>query len=544
VGTGGGHDPRPRIVARAAEARAGAASDFESEFSVLLHRRLRTTIALLWALALSLYALNAIVWILQRGWDLGFLRQEQRLLAGCLVGAAFWLVLRRERLRRRTLDGVDALQLWTGFAVVVADYAILYEDGGERGVEYVALLMVVRAVMVPSRALRTALVSAVGPLAILGVQVVRGRAGYPVPANAPDWAARPPFGPEWRIAVFWDQVFMAIGLVVATIASRVNFSLRVRVHAARTLDRYVLDEPLGKGSMGEVYRAHHALLRRPVAIKLLRAEIAGEATIRRFEREVQETSRLTHPNTVGIYDYGATGEGTFYYAMELLDGADLDRVVRVGGPLPAGRVIRVLTQVCRSLGEAHENGLVHRDVKPQNVVLCRRGLEDDVVKVMDFGLVRDTRAPASSGFGEIVGTPETMAPEVIRGDPATPRSDLYGVGAIGVFLLTGSPVFPESRLRDLLTAHLEREPERPSARVPSVPPDLEGVLLSCLEKDPERRPASAAALERALLGCADAAGWTGVEAASWWGTHGAALRAAVASPDGPGPGPDGGPAAS
>jgi serine/threonine-protein kinase len=195
-------------------------------------------------------------------------------------------------------------------------------------------------------------------------------------------------------------------------------------------------------------------------------------------------------------------------------------------------VIHLLTQACRSLHEAHDKGLVHRDVKAANLVLCRRALEHDVVKVMDFGLVRDTKGPSETGFGQVVGSPETMSPEVIVGEPATPRSDLYALAAVGVQLLTGRPLFDGTTLSAVLTAHLQQDPERPSARVRDVPADLEGVLLACLAKDPEERPESAAALESRLLACADAGRWTSAQAAAWWERHGASFPSAASSASG------------
>ncbi len=236
---------------------------------------------------------------------------------------------------------------------------------------------------------------------------------------------------------------------------------------ARQLGRYTLDEKIGEGGMGVVYRAHHAMLRRPTAVKLLRPEKINEKSISRFEREVQLTSHLTHANTITIYDFGRTPEGLFYYAMEYLDGIDLQALVARHGPQPDGRVIRILSQMCASLVEAHGIGLIHRDIKPSNIILTRRGGMFDFVKVVDFGLVKAVDVGTISALttdDSVVGTPLYMAPEAIRQpDQADARTDLYAVAAVGYFLLTGRPVFQGSTLADILFQQMSIDPEPPSA---------------------------------------------------------------------------------
>jgi serine/threonine-protein kinase len=308
---------------------------------------------------------------------------------------------------------------------------------------------------------------------------------------------------------------------VAVLASHVAFSLRNRVAEARRLGDYRLEELIGQGGMGAVYRASHALLRRPTAVKLLRPDIADAHTLTRFEREVQQTSRLAHPNNIQIYDYGRTSDGVFYYAMELLDGLDLGRVVTTTGPLPPGRVVHVLVQVCGALAEAHAIGLVHRDVKPSNVVLCRRGGEHDVVKVLDFGVLRDTNAPGDglTQDGAFVGTPDTAAPEVIRGEPATPAADVYALGAVAYHLATGERVFASPAVGVLLAQHLGATPIPPSRLQPTVPRDLEAVILRCLAKEPGERFPDMLSLRAALRACAAAGTWTEADARAWWERH-------------------------
>jgi len=289
----------------------------------------------------------------------------------------------------------------------------------------------------------------------------------------------------------------------------------------RRLGQYQLQEKIASGGNGTVYRARHALLRRPTAIKLMNPDFSrDEAARRRFEHEVQITSELTHPNTIAVYDYGHTPDGTLYYVMEYLNGRTLDQVLRASGPQPPARVIHILAQIAGSLAEAHDKGLIHRDIKPSNAILCERGGVFDVIKVVDFGLVTEfTSAPGRpSERGVLIGTPLYMAPEIIS-DPgrASPASDLYALGALGYFLLAGRNVFEGENAAEICAKHLDEMPEPPSRRagIP-VPADLEAIILRCLEKDPSARPATAAEVRDALLACADAGAWGQDDAGRWW----------------------------
>src|SRR5262245_29501618 len=293
----------------------------------------------------------------------------------------------------------------------------------------------------------------------------------------------------------------------------------------RELGRYRLTRRLGAGAMGEVYLAEHTLLRRPCAVKLIRPTgAAGEKQVARFAREVQATAAQTHPNTVEIYDYGRAEDGTFYYAMEYLPGLTLDELGERHGPLPPARVIHLLRQVCGALGEAHGVGLIHRDIKPANIVVCSRGGIHDVVKLLDFGLVRAIDPGAGGGRltqdGAIAGTPEYLSPEQATGVAALDgRSDIYSLGAVAYFLLTGRPPFWKETALQLLFAHA-LEPVQPIAEVrPEVPADLQGVVQRCLEKDRERRFPDVLALDQALAGCQPDQPWTEAQAAQWWRRH-------------------------
>jgi serine/threonine protein kinase len=303
---------------------------------------------------------------------------------------------------------------------------------------------------------------------------------------------------------------------------------------ARQLGQYQLEEKIGEGGMGVVYRAHHALLRRETAIKLLLPDRADAETIRCFEREVRLTCQLTHPNTIQVYDYGRTPEGLFYYAMEYLEGLNLRDLITRFGPQPEGRVIHILCQVAEALREAHERGLVHRDIKPANVFLTHRGGIPDAVKVLDFGLVREYRAAAADahGAGEdvhaTVGTPLFMSPESIRSPGRSdPRTDIYSLGVLGYYLLTGRPVFEGNTPEEVTNQHLHAEPVPPS-RDPqtTISGAFEAALLQCLKKDPERRPASVRELKAMLLQSPRAQDWTEAAREDWWRRHGAAVISA------------------
>lgn len=305
------------------------------------------------------------------------------------------------------------------------------------------------------------------------------------------------------------------------LARRLQESARKAALKATKLGQYALDEQIGTGGYGTVFRGHHALMRRPVAVKLLDPLLANEHSIARFEREVQLTCTLTHPNTIALYDYGRTPDGLFYYAMEYLDGVALDKLVERFGRQPEGRVIHILRQVCGSLAEAHAQGLVHRDIKPANIFLTQRGGIPDFVKVLDFGLVKARKMEGQmelTGPAATLGTPLYMSPEAVEHpDRVDARSDLYSLGCVGYFLLTGEAVFAGSSAGEVLIQQVRAIPEKPSARLlQPVSADLEDLLMSCLAKKPEGRPASAESLEAALAICTAAAGWNREQAIQWW----------------------------
>jgi hypothetical protein len=393
-------------------------------------------------------------------------------------------------------------------------------DSDVVGLSSVALWMVFFTVMVPAqpgRALVALLLSAASVPVVYLLEVRAGRA--PVLDAGAVWL------------IFAGPQFVAAGL--AYITARAVYRLGRDVKQAQEMGSYRLVEQLGQGGMGEVWRARHRMLVRPAAIKLIHPDALGmdpkeaEVLISRFEREAQVTASLQSPHTVELYDFGTTEDGTFYYVMELLEGIDLEQMVSRFGALPPERVVHVLRQVCESLGEAHRRGLVHRDVKPANVYLCERAFEHDFVKVLDFGLVKwHTALPTDedlhlSQTGTILGTPSYMAPEIARGEgPVDGRADLYAVGCLAYWLLTGRLVFEERSYPAMLLAHANKQPIPPSRRAEQpVPEALDALVLSCLEKEPGRRVKTAEDLVAQLEQVQLENPWTQERAESWWSLH-------------------------
>jgi serine/threonine-protein kinase len=423
-------------------------------------------------------------------------------IGGLFLAAALALGSSRQH-PLRTLRGVEvavfALSAWEIIALNWFDYGTLhgvYErapiDIALGQTSYWVGTMVLYATLIPNTARRTAVVLSVFVAVPLAVHTLALQLGLLPAAIA-------------ALVIVSSALMLLIVAASLTFGSfRYELAVR-REEAARELGQYTLGERLGRGGMGEVFRGEHRLLRRPVAIKLISPEQAGSPeVIERFEREAQAAALLTHPNTVQVFDYGRADDGTFYCVMEYLPGASLDEIVCRDGPLPAARAVRVLTQLCGAVAEAHARGLVHRDIKPGNVMLGERGGITDVAKLLDFGLVI-TRRPGQdearlTRAGMILGTPEYMSPEQCGEDAAAvgPASDLYSLGALGYFLVTSRSPFAGRGAVQMLAAHLYESPMPPSAANPAVPPALDAVLLRCLAKKPEERFPDAMSLSHAL----------------------------------------------
>jgi len=442
-------------------------------------------------------------------------------LSGSIAAAALWMACRWGRRPTWALNLLDAAGLllcclfWALMGIsAVAPQTIMAALMAD------TLTVTARAMMVPSTGWRTLMLSTAAMVPTLVVGYLRS-AALSLPATD-------------RVYCNVENTLWAAGAVaLATVTSRLIYGLRKRVQEAREIGQYTLVERLGSGGMGEVWRARHRLLVRPAAIKLLPPDPLGssaggrEVLLRRFEREASATAVLQSPHTVQLYDFGLAEAGRLYYVMELLNGIDLDQLVQRYGPVPAERVIHIVKQVCHSLAEAHANGLVHRDIKPANIFISRIASERDFVKVLDFGLVkldhyrdqpdplRLTRADSASG------TPGYMAPEIVLGETEYDhRVDLYSLGCVAYWLLTGKMVFEADTAMKVMLDHARSPAPKPSTRTElSIPRALEDIVMSCLEKDPARRPTSAEKLEAQLAACPVPSPWTAERAARWWEIH-------------------------
>jgi eukaryotic-like serine/threonine-protein kinase len=440
-------------------------------------------------------------------WAPGFL--------GIVVAVLLAAVIRRVPPARAMILGL-LFEVVSSYAIATAEFGDpggLEEHRGFLGLSWVAVWVVLFTIVVPTsprRAMVAALASVSSVPVVIGLLIATGATSLRVPP-----------------AMFFFGLVFPYLLVagMAWVGARVIYQLGTEVRRARELGSYWLEEKLGEGGMGEVWRARHRMLARPAAIKLIRASAGGvsDRAARRFEREAQVIARLRSPHTVELFDFGVAADGGFYYAMELLEGLDAESLLRRFGPLPPERVIYLLRQVCHSLSEAHATGLVHRDIKPANVFLCRYGEEFDFVKVLDFGIVRAARDAADTGNGSetredrIEGTPAFMAPEQAMGGPVDRRADIYATGCLAYWLLTGELVFTAEHPIALLMRHANAPPEAPSGRsARPIPPALDELVLACLAKDPDHRPQSARELALRLAQVDGLQEWTQERARDWW----------------------------
>ncbi|HEY8946319.1 MAG TPA: serine/threonine-protein kinase, partial [Polyangiaceae bacterium] len=427
-------------------------------------------------------------------------------LGAALLAFGIWRIAKRRRplspAALTALDGFGTISTSLSFAVM--GHLLPQPFGFYSALLAITHVNVGRAVVVPSVPFRTFVLSAVSFLGLVVSRLI----GEVPPDVTQTIVTRSRSVLE---AVSWSASASAL----AAVASRVVYGLQERALEARQLGQYTLEEKIGEGGMGEIYRARHAMLRRPTAVKLLTGD-GSETQLRRFEKEVQLTARLTHPNTISIYDYGRTPDGTFYYAMELLDGMTLEQLVERHGAQPPGRVIHLIRQVCGALAEAHGVGLIHRDIKPANIYVCQRGGMTDFVKVLDFGLVREVRDDGSitrSNINFIVGTPLYLSPEAILSpELIDARADIYGLGGVMYLLLTGSTPFTGRSVVEICGHQLHTAPQPLSTQASGrISEELERLVLSCLAKEPGQRPQSAKELATALAACPEASAWTDVD---------------------------------
>jgi serine/threonine-protein kinase len=503
----------PALGDQALAVARSPASQGKTESPELLQDRLRVYFGLLAAVFTALYV-GGIVLISvyhPHGIDLWEAHVHPSKIVNALaipLAGGLWLLLGERQLQLRTLRALDvAVPLGLAWAGGLTTSTLPGPVTLVTMMLAVFLLLTLRAALVPSPPRRTALLAAAAAVAVLGAVY---RSGWG------DAFLQQFVSPNLLVAgaTTWCIVIGA----TTTITSRVIYGLEREVMDARRLGQYTLLEKLGEGGMGAVYLAKHAMLRRPTAVKLLLPDRAGNANLTRFEREVQLTSMLTHPNTIAVYDYGRTTDGVFYYAMEYVDGVSLEELVRSDGPQPIARVIHVLRQVAGALAEAHRVRLIHRDVKPANILLCERGGVFDTAKVVDFGLVKQIAGSMDATVTQvdtITGTPAYLAPEMITTpDAIDARADLYGLGGVAYFMLTGAPVFEGATVVEICGHHLHTPPPPPSLRRGEpIPERLERLVLGCLAKLPEDRPVD---VEAELARLSIEHPWDAEQAAAWW----------------------------
>ena len=452
-----------------------------------------------------------------------------RLLGGVAVaeawGGAFYL-WRRPAARLGVLRAVELAHFGLVVGVVgTGKYsALLAAPAGEADGPFPPAVLAGTATNLPFLLLAVAYGALIPNPRRRCLAVVGGFALAAVGLTAAAVAARPALRPAGPVLLVQAAVHLTLGGAVAVYSAGRFYGLRREVFEARRaagrVGPYTLTEKLGAGGMGEVWLAEHRLLKRPCAIKFVRPEFAANpAAAARFDREVRAVTTLTHPNTVRVYDYGRADDGSFYAVMEYLPGPTLAELVDGYGEVPPGRAVYLVRQVCGALAEAHAAGLVHRDVKPSNVLVASLGGQPDVAKLLDFGLVHDLAGPDDGRLtrtGAVLGTPAYMCPEQAGGDEVDARGDLYSLGAVLFFLLTGRPPFDAPTAGRLLAAHLTEPPPRLTDLRPELPLDLSVVVARCLAKRPADRFASAAELDAALAACGCAADWSAGRAAAWW----------------------------
>jgi len=445
-------------------------------------------------------------------------------VVGIAIALLVAAVIRSARLSPPAMMTVGlAFEIASSYAIAAAEFAdpvTLETHRGYLGFSWVAVWIVLFTVVVPTaprRALAAALASVSSVPVIIGLMIASGVTSFRIDP----------------LSFFFGLVFPYLLVVgMAYVGARVVYHLGTEVKRARELGSYRLEEKLGEGGMGEVWRARHRMLARPAAVKLIRPSMTGntdpraaDEAVRRFEREAQVIAGLRSPHTVELFDFGKATDGAFYYVMELLDGLDTESLVQRFGPTPAERAIYLLSQVCHSLSEAHARALVHRDIKPANIFLCRYGEELDFVKVLDFGIVRAVgdaarASPLATRENVLHGTPAFMAPEQAMGAAVDGRVDIYATGCVAYWLLTGQLVFTAKTPAAVLLHHAETPPTPPSActELP-IPVALDELVLACLAKDPADRPQSARELSRRLAGVQGVSAWTQDRARDWWRAH-------------------------
>jgi eukaryotic-like serine/threonine-protein kinase len=429
-------------------------------------------------------------------------------IVAMLLGAGVWVGVRRRKASIGQLFAIDTFYA-VGCGVVFGSAAYLSPEF--TSVPFINLIWTIiavfaRTMLVPSTGARTAVVSG---LAFLPMIIATIGIAIQVDTELTD-----------VVFISGSVAIAATICAITAIGSSTIYGLRRQFRQAMQLGQYTLERKIGEGGMGIVYLARHALLRRPTAIKTLLPDRITVEALNRFEREVQHMAGLTHANTVAVYDYGRSPDGTFYYAMEYLGGGvDLERLVSNYGPQPPGRVIRILRQACRALQEAHDRGVIHRDIKPANMILCERGGEPDVIKVVDFGLAKEVQRDTGASTNVVLGTPAYLAPEAITNpNDVGPSTDLYALGCVAYYLLSGKRVFTGATAVDICVQHVSAAPRPIYEVAESVDSAFGTLIMSCLAKSIAERPASARMLDESLL-LLEVNDWSDATARQWWSLH-------------------------
>jgi serine/threonine-protein kinase len=497
------------IFGSSAPTSGNSTANFNGELRRLLQQRLRLAFLVCFLIGIPLYA---SAWLPMAPDS----RLADDLLAGLLSARhGHWLLFAVGFFVLTVRDGWRVVELrhldrWVMALSLVACVAgCSGHSHWMTGPQTAALVLLIHAALVPS-----SLWTQIG-LALVAT------AAYP----AIQWAIP---GERWSLngSVAEGTATIAIAGAVSILLTKTLYDFRAKPPERRRFGPYEVKGELRRGGMGQVFFGFHSLLQRPAAIKVMRptGEENTETALARFEREVRLCSLLSHPNTVTIFDFGRTEEDTFYYAMEFLAGGDLQRVVEKYGPLPPGRVVHILLQVCGSLAEAHSKGIIHRDIKPSNIFLSHRGGVYDFVKVLDFGLAKRLSPDETAGLtksGIVFGTPRYIAPEGVHGSSHVDgRADLYNLGAVAYWMLAGRPVFDSGSAMEVLIDHVKTPPLpfAETSEVP-VPNELEEIVMKCLEKDPADRFQSAVELAEAIESSSTAGSWSQRKALDWWELH-------------------------
>ena len=512
----------------------GSAPHLSHETRALLRDRLRT-VAILLSVGFALFLIRPL-------WSLSeFLAGPEGILFWPHLGVTMLLALLAQRLCVKcdfVLKHLRFFELLIIGAPAVYFLLIGYNrlvngailDQGHAHIPHIAapwiLLIFCYALLVPNtwqRALAVLGLLGLAPVAVLAFAYVKS------PAVAELLRTD-----TFRWIFFELPLMMGITVLAATVGVATIGALRREAFVARQLGQYRLRQLLGSGGMGEVYLAEHEMMKRPCAVKIIRPEKAGDPQVlARFEREVRATAKLSHWNSIDIYDYGRTPDGTFYYVMEFLPGHNLGELVDGHGPLPAARIVYLMKQVCDALAEAHGQGLIHRDIKPANIYCAYRGGMFDVAKLLDFGLAKPLTETQDSNLtqeGSITGSPLFMSPEqATASDQVDARSDIYSLGAVMYFMATGQPPFSYQQPIKVMVAHASEQPKSPREWNPDIPVELEEIILRCLEKQPEDRFQDIPALRETLDQVPGAERWSASEAANWWHDYGCPKRKAMAA---------------